>query len=82
MLKGVHNRYFFFNKLSSMGTFVHFSRFSNNKVGSAPSEIVRIVVEVILAASFFGVVAIFCSFLLIFFLEFLLIFSKNGFSVV
>ena len=73
MLKGAHNRYFFLKKLSRMGTLVLFSRFSNNEIGqfgSAPSEIVRIVVEIIVAASFFGVVAFFCSFLLIFFWSF------------
>ena len=62
MLKGAHNRYSVLKKLSRMGTLSHVSRFSNNKVGqfgSAPSEIVRIVVEIIVAASFFGVVAFF-----------------------
>jgi len=81
MLKGAHIRYFFLKKLSRMGTLILFSRFSNNEIGqfgSAPSEIVRIVVEIIVAASFFGVVAFFCSFLLIFFWSFC-IFRVSGF---
>jgi len=62
MLKGAHSRYFFLKKLSRMGTLILFSRFSNNEIGqfgSAPSEIVRIVVEIILAASFFWSCCIF-----------------------